>query len=192
MSNLFSSLCPNVPGAVRGWSPVLVVGILVLPLQVLNDVLQQAPILHLVTKKEEVLSGLKCFSSSSPTWPRADTARRGRARRASMVGPWKVLYLLLCFPSSIYSSHCSRHLSPWTASTAVKNRSIRGLHSPAEAKLQRRPSSLLTLTAAEAKYQRIFLSTRSGPELRNAISSTQSKSFKLNSTLWKVRKSRQI
>ena len=68
---------------------LLIVRVLVL-LQVLDEVLQQAPVLHLQVKE---LLYKKEEEDITTTWPRADMARRGRASRASMLevplmGPW--------------------------------------------------------------------------------------------------------
>ena len=67
---------------------LLIVRVLVL-LQVLDEVLQQAPVLHL--KSSCTRRRRRTFITT--TWPRADMARRGRASRASMLevplmGPW--------------------------------------------------------------------------------------------------------
>ena len=68
---------------------LLVVRVLVL-LQVLDEVLQQAPVLHLQVKE---FLYKKEKEGITTTWPCADMARRGRASRASMLevplmGPW--------------------------------------------------------------------------------------------------------
>ena len=70
---------------------LLVVRVLVL-LQVLDEVLQQAPVLHLQVEIEKLLYK-KEEEDITVTWPCADMAKRGRASRASMLevplmGPW--------------------------------------------------------------------------------------------------------
>ena len=86
-------------------------------LQVLNDVLQQVvPVLHLHAVHQGV-QGVGILS----TWPCADTARRGRARRTNMVlgdfeSPCKEpLLLFLLFP---------QHLSLASKSSSSRKESI--------------------------------------------------------------------
>ena len=132
--NPFSTLCPNVP-ARSVLSPVLVVWVLVLALQVLNDVLQQVPLLHLQLTKE--FNGWELFQ---PGLVLTQPGGEEQAERA-----WLELRGTLKVPRQVPAPPLfllSQHLSPWTAAAAaVKNRSIWGCAASIHPG-QRRPSTL--------------------------------------------------
>ena len=98
--NPFSTLCPNVP-ARSVLSPVLVVWVLVLALQVLNDVLQQVPLLHLQLTKE--FNGWELFQPGLVLTQPGGEEQAERAwleLRGTLKVPAPLLFLL------------SQHLSP--------------------------------------------------------------------------------